>query len=171
MCLVGWLCFLTLEKWPFVGDILCIQAEPSPLVTLPICSRIPPMWAAWVLLFWWADHCGQSARGGWPLVQFIASPALCGVCQSCLGMLGHSVACCGNPQGSGARVGSLMGRAGFGVGGCMAWVPRSSVGLLVAGASSLHSWLQIPWLWTFTCTTCISVETSEILYPRNKGPT
>lgn len=27
------------------------------------------MWAAWVLLFWWADYCGWSSRCGWPPSQ------------------------------------------------------------------------------------------------------
>ena len=38
MYLVGWLCFLTLEKWPFIRYILCIPAAHSPLVTRSICS-------------------------------------------------------------------------------------------------------------------------------------
>ena len=39
MYLLGWLRFPTLEKWPFVGDILCVQAAYSPLVTRAVCSR------------------------------------------------------------------------------------------------------------------------------------
>ena len=35
--LVGWLYFPTLGKWPFVGEVLCILAVPSPLVTRVIC--------------------------------------------------------------------------------------------------------------------------------------
>ena len=42
--LIGWLRFLILEKWPFIGDILRIQALCSYLVTRAICSRGAPMW-------------------------------------------------------------------------------------------------------------------------------
>ena len=42
MYLVGWLHFLTLEKWPFVRDVLCTPAAHSPLVTRAICSRDAP---------------------------------------------------------------------------------------------------------------------------------
>ena len=39
MYLVCWLCFLTLEKYPFVGDILCVPATNFSLVTRAVCSR------------------------------------------------------------------------------------------------------------------------------------
>ena len=39
MYLIGWLCVLTLEKWPFVGDVLCIPVVHLPLVTRAVCSR------------------------------------------------------------------------------------------------------------------------------------
>lgn len=39
MCLVGWLCFPTLEMWPFTGYILCFSAVHSPLVTRAVFSR------------------------------------------------------------------------------------------------------------------------------------
>ena len=44
MYLVGWLCFPTLEKWPFVGDILCFPAVHSSHNTgaINICSMGPP---------------------------------------------------------------------------------------------------------------------------------
>ena len=42
MYLVGWLHFLTLEKGPFEGEILCVPAAHSPLVTKAICSRGVP---------------------------------------------------------------------------------------------------------------------------------
>ena len=38
MSLVGWLCFPTLEKWPFVGGILHIPAVDFPLVAAALCS-------------------------------------------------------------------------------------------------------------------------------------
>ena len=41
---LGHICFLILEKWPFIGDILCIQAMCSSLVIRAICSRGAPMW-------------------------------------------------------------------------------------------------------------------------------
>ena len=37
--LVGWLYFPTLEKWPALGDIPCVPAAHSPLVTQAVCSR------------------------------------------------------------------------------------------------------------------------------------
>lgn len=33
MCLIGWLSFPALEKWPFANDIFCIPAMHFPLVT------------------------------------------------------------------------------------------------------------------------------------------
>ena len=33
MHLVSWLCFLTLEKWPFVGDVFCVPAVDASLIT------------------------------------------------------------------------------------------------------------------------------------------
>lgn len=40
--LVGSLCALCLEKWSFVGGILCIPAAYLPLVTGALCSRDAP---------------------------------------------------------------------------------------------------------------------------------
>ena len=76
MYLVGWLYFLTWEKWPFVGDILCFLAAHAYLVTRAIRSRGTPMWAVWVLLLWQTDYCGRSGSCGWPLVWLIARPCL-----------------------------------------------------------------------------------------------
>ena len=42
MYLVGWLYFLTLEKWPFVGDILYVPAAHFSLVTRSVCSQGVP---------------------------------------------------------------------------------------------------------------------------------
>ena len=42
MFVVGWLHFLTVEKWPSVGDILCVPATYSLLVTRATCSRGAP---------------------------------------------------------------------------------------------------------------------------------
>ena len=42
MYLEGWLYFLTLEMWPFIGDILCVPATYSPLVIRTICFRGAP---------------------------------------------------------------------------------------------------------------------------------
>ena len=39
MYFVSWLHFLTFEMWPFVGDVLCVTAAHSPLVTTAMCSR------------------------------------------------------------------------------------------------------------------------------------
>lgn len=42
MYLVGWLHFLILLKWSFVGKVLCIPAARFPLVTTAVCSRSAP---------------------------------------------------------------------------------------------------------------------------------
>ena len=42
MSLIGWLHFPILEKWSFAGDLLCIPAALSPLVTRAVCSGAPP---------------------------------------------------------------------------------------------------------------------------------
>ena len=42
MYLVGRLCFPTLEKWSFVGDVLCNPVVYSPLVTSTVRSRDAP---------------------------------------------------------------------------------------------------------------------------------
>lgn len=76
MCLVDWLNFSALRKWPFVRDVLCILIVYTFLVTTAICSRGAPCWAVWILLLWQADYCGQSGRLGWPLVQIVARPRL-----------------------------------------------------------------------------------------------
>ena len=53
MYLAGWFRFLTLEKRPFVGDVLCIPAMHPPLVTQAVCPLgVHPMRAAWVPLLW-----------------------------------------------------------------------------------------------------------------------
>ena len=40
--LVDFMYFLTLEKWPFVGDIQCIPATHCPLITRAVCLRSYP---------------------------------------------------------------------------------------------------------------------------------
>ena len=42
MYLVVCLCFLTLEKWPFAGDILYVPPAHSPLVPRAMCFRGTP---------------------------------------------------------------------------------------------------------------------------------
>ena len=37
---------------------------------------VPPLWAAWVLLLWWDDYCGESDRHSWLPVQLVARPRL-----------------------------------------------------------------------------------------------
>ena len=62
MFVVGWLNFLTVEKWPSVGDILCVPTTYSLLVTRATCSRGVP-YVDWVvpLLLWWSDYYGWLA--------------------------------------------------------------------------------------------------------------
>ena len=56
-CLVGCLHLSILDKWPFVGDILCVPEVPSPLVSRAMCSRgVSRM-----------DCVGPSAAVGWLL--------------------------------------------------------------------------------------------------------
>ena len=59
---MGCLCFLTLEKWPFVGDILCVPAPQSPLVIRALCSRGAP----------YVGCMGPSVVAGWLLWEFRA---------------------------------------------------------------------------------------------------
>ena len=50
MYLVGWLFFLTLEKCPFVEDILRIPGAHSLLVTRAVTLGVSSIWAVCVLL-------------------------------------------------------------------------------------------------------------------------
>lgn len=54
--LVGCLCFLTLEKWPFVGEAFCSSStfhfgSPEPYAPGCLCGLCGS-------LLWWADHYG-----------------------------------------------------------------------------------------------------------------
>ena len=60
MYLVAWLGVLTLEKWPFAGDVLCIPAVHFPLVTRAVCSRGVPCLGCM----------GPSVVAGWLLWEF-----------------------------------------------------------------------------------------------------
>ena len=59
MYLVGWLCVLTLEKWPLV-------AHRSPLVTRAVCCS-EPYGGCCVLLMWWLTTVGSlgGVAGPW----------------------------------------------------------------------------------------------------------
>ena len=79
MYVVGWLYFPTLEKWPFVGYVLCVPAAHAPLVTQAICSRGSP----------YDGHVGPSVVAGYMggMLGLVGSqsgwlpdPALCGGC-------------------------------------------------------------------------------------------
>ena len=66
--------FPTTEKWPIVGDVLCVQTAHSALINKAnALANAPPMWAA---LLWWADYCGSSGRRDWPLLQLVARTCL-----------------------------------------------------------------------------------------------
>ena len=70
MYVVDWLCFLTLEKWPSVGDVLCVPAVHSPLVTQgPGASwSLGGIWPAFADLICRLRHCSFLASGACPLV-------------------------------------------------------------------------------------------------------
>ena len=98
MYLVCWLCFWTVENYPFVGDILCVPAADFSLVTRALCSR-----GASCVCF-----LSPSVVVGWPLWvvwQVLLAPGLTG-CQAlpCAEAAGHrlvgldpEIACCGTP--------------------------------------------------------------------------
>lgn len=85
MYLIGWLCVLALEKWPFVGDVLCTPVVHFPLVTRAVCSRgvlclgrmgpsvvagwlLWEVWEVWltpVLVGFQALHCVEAAIHWW----------------------------------------------------------------------------------------------------------
>ena len=74
MYLIGWLCVLTLEKWPLV-------AHRSPLVTRAVCCSEPYV-GCLCLSVVVADHCGKSGRYCRALVQLalVLGLVLCGGC-------------------------------------------------------------------------------------------
>ena len=74
---VGWLHFLTLEKWP-LSPWRCPMVPAMHSLWSPELYTIgvPHIWAPWVLLLWWADYCGQSGNCGWPWSSWLPGPAL-----------------------------------------------------------------------------------------------
>ena len=87
MCLVGWLHFLTLEKWPFVEDILCIPEVYSPLVTSTICSRCAPNLCGLCGSFYYRELVIVGCLVGLadPWSGWLPGSALCGGCQPLFG--------------------------------------------------------------------------------------
>ena len=79
MYLVGRLHFLTLEKWPFVRDILRNPAVHFPLVAKTICSRGAPYVGCLGPSFVVADY-SLVGVAGLQSVQ-LPGPALCRGCQ------------------------------------------------------------------------------------------
>ena len=81
---VRWLHFLSLEKLPFIGDLLCIPAA-TPLwpPELGALGALPIL-ASWVLLLWWADYCGQLGVAG-PHSGWLPSSVLQGFWQLLVG--------------------------------------------------------------------------------------
>lgn len=106
MHLVGWVHFLTLEKWPVI-DILCVPAAHSPVITRAVCSR-DARWAGCVVLAWQADWCGQSSKFEWPLAELVAGPYFC---RGYWRLVARVWSCCvwlWNSGGPGASAGSLV---------------------------------------------------------------
>ena len=52
----------------------CVSQQHTPFWSPDL--GVPPIWAAWVLLLWQADYCGQSGRYGWPSSWLVARPFL-----------------------------------------------------------------------------------------------
>lgn len=136
MYLVGWLHFPILEKGPFV-DVLCFPAVHSHLVTSAICSGVPPMQAACVLLWWWTDYYGLSSSCGWLLVHLGARTCLVKrlLATGEWGQVMRWLAV--EPQGvPGLVLAYWQVESSYGVGGCEAGVPGFSIKLLVGGTGS-----------------------------------
>ena len=74
---VGQLCFLTLEKWPYIGDVLWGPAAHSPLVTRAICSTGATLCGlGWPFCCGWADYCGWTCRWDWSLAWLASRSCL-----------------------------------------------------------------------------------------------
>ena len=101
MCLVGWLHLPILEEWPFVGDIPCISAVHSPLVTRAICSRD-------------ALYVRHGLIGlGSLRSDCLPGAALCGVCQSLMSAVGSWYCWLCVPEGFLSLFLLWIGPAGF----------------------------------------------------------
>ena len=94
MYLVGWLWFSILDKCPFVGDVPCITAVHSPLVTRTICYKGALYVGCMV------PSCGRLTTVG-SLVgldnrqsSLLPAPALCEAVGHWLSGLGHEAAGC-----------------------------------------------------------------------------
>ena len=46
------------QKCPALGDVLCVPAGLSPLVTKLFALGVPPREAIWVILLYWAGYGG-----------------------------------------------------------------------------------------------------------------
>lgn len=108
MYVVRQLHFSSLEKWPSVGDFLCIPEVHFTLICQAICSRGSPKRAAYVLLGR-ADYVGSLI--GLAVSSLVACQVLpcTDAAGCCLAEPGHEAADCrtlGVPQ---ATAGSLMG--------------------------------------------------------------
>ena len=103
--------FLTLEKWPFVGDVPCIPPVHSLLVTRAICSRAVPYVDCVVLSVLWATvGCLIALVGPWSV--WLPSCALFRGCCHWLAGLHHEAAACRTLGNPGASAVSLVGRFG-----------------------------------------------------------
>ena len=71
---------------------------------------VPPLWAAWAPLLWWADYCGWSGRLGCPQNACLPGSALYGGCLCCLVRLNHKAAGCTTLGDTKSSADSLMGR-------------------------------------------------------------
>ena len=58
MYVVGWLCFSTLEKWPSVGDVLCIPAMHTPFSSPQDQGPAGPRVVSGLHLQTWSAGCG-----------------------------------------------------------------------------------------------------------------
>lgn len=124
LCLVGWLCFLMLEKQPFVGNVLCVQRH-TPLWSSELCAQrcpyvgcMDPSGVTGDCYGWSGSCCRSLVWLALPCVK--AATSLLAVCHEAAGYRTH-----------------WLVEPGSEVGSCGARVPRSSVSsLLVSGAGS-----------------------------------
>ena len=70
MYVAGWLCFSALEKWPSVGDVLCVLALHFPLVSqCPVASWLQvSVWLVFADSVCRLQDCGFLASGVCPLM-------------------------------------------------------------------------------------------------------
>lgn len=92
---------LIVDRRPPVGNVPCILAAHSLLVTGAVFSSVPSVWPVWALLLWQAGYCGHSGSYDWPWASRLPGPAWCRGCWLLGGRLGRELAVCRILRGPG----------------------------------------------------------------------